>query len=106
MRLPSFINRLSLNIKLNLLLVIVFMILALTLSTVTRRSIEALVLGFGQAQLQEEAALLQQHFADTEDGIIQSTRLLAAASGLVTAIQTEDVNETRTALLLQAESLD
>ncbi len=106
MHLPQFVKRLSLNIKLNALVIVIFVILVVVLGTLTSFSVQSLVLDYGEIRLREEATILQQHFADQERNVISAGRLLAASSGVVAAVEAGNASQTRTALLLEAESLN
>ncbi|MBC7811388.1 MAG: hypothetical protein H7175_09580, partial [Burkholderiales bacterium] len=93
MRLPNMFNRLSLNLKLNALVIAVFVILVLVLSLLTSSIVRGLILNYGQLQLREEADLLQAHFDDQEENIINAGRFLAFAPGLVDAVEAGDINQ-------------
>ena len=103
--LPQFLKRLSLNIKLNAMLVVAFVLLLVALVTITGTGFVILLDEVSTEQVQQDVSILEQHFADHISEVMNAAKLLASAPGLVEAIEAGDTTQLRAAILLQGETL-
>ncbi|MBZ0318544.1 MAG: HAMP domain-containing protein [Anaerolineae bacterium] len=96
----------SLNVKLNAILLLIFVVLFIAITFIVNSVFETLVGEVGEDQADQEAQLVQQHFADMEASILNAGHQVSLATGIASLIETGDINQLRVLILLQAAPLE
>lgn len=102
----QFFNFRGLSVKLNAILLLISVLFFIAIAIVTNSIFESLVAEVGQDQADQEAQLIQQHFADMEDSILNAGYQISLATGITPLIEAGDINQLRVLILLQAAPLE
>lgn len=96
----------GLSVKLNAILLLISVLFFVAIVIVTNSIFRSLVTEVGQDQADQEARLIQQHFVDMEESILNAGYQISLAVGIAPLIETGDINQLRALILLQAAPLE
>jgi PAS domain S-box-containing protein len=99
-------KKLSLGIKVNLVVVVVLGILLAVIIALLSNRIGNLTSETGRRRVEEEAGVVQGRFDEAAHEVLADTKLLATTPNLVEAVAHRDTSEVRTAILIGAAPHD
>ncbi len=86
----------SLGFKLNVILILVLVILLAVTLVILDSSMRSSTLQMGQRSVEKETAVIQSHFEEAEQEILNAAKLLAATPSLAEAVTNSDASALRT----------
>ena len=102
MGLFNYFHNLSLGVRLNIVVVLVLSLLLLTIVSVADRGVNTLANKSGRQRVAQEVETIRNRFAEAEQEILASAKLVAATPGLNEAIKERDAAKVRTITLVGA----
>lgn len=96
----------GLSVKLNAILLLISVLFFVAIAIVINSIFQSLVTEVGEDQADQEARLVQEHFADMEDSILNAGHQISLATGIAPLIEAGDINQLRVLILLQAAPLE